>query len=174
MRLLVKQLNITLSTDSISKAIKELKAYKAEINKKSELLVQTLTDLGVNIARAKVLEMNINDTGNLMSTIGGYYSPNLNAGFVTVSCEYAIFIEFGTGIVGKQNPYPGDAMAKTGYKYGGGSHYVVTKDGRIGWFYPADDGTWRFTEGLPSRPFMYETALELENKFSNIVRSVFK
>ena len=167
----MKQINIALSKQNVEKAIKELNKYKKDLLEKIDKILSSLTDMGVNIARAKVLEMNINDTGNLLSSIGGYYSPNLKAGFIIVNCEYAVFVEFGTGIVGKQNPYQGKAMAQVGYKYGGGTKYISTKDGRIGWYYPTDDGTWKFTEGLPSRPFMYETSLELEKKVLEAFRT---
>lgn len=167
-------IKISLSRKSIDEAILKLKKYKNDVKLKSEQLIQRLVDSGVAIAQTKVLEMDINDTGNLLNSISGYYSPTLNAGFITVNCDYAVFVEFGTGIKGKNSPYPGTAMAEAGYQYMSGTTYITTKDGRVGWFYPADDGTWRFTEGLPSRPFMYETALELENQLNKIVREVFK
>ncbi len=54
-----------------------------------------------------------------------------------------------------------EPLSKTAYKYMGGSTYVVLPDGRVGWYFPADDGTWKFTEGQASRPFMYNTAEQL-------------
>ena len=49
----------------------------------------------------------------------------------------------------------------------------TTQDGRVGWIYPTDDGGFRFTEGMQSRPFMYETALELQREFPRIAKEVF-
>lgn len=170
----MKRITVNLSDDSISKAIKELRKYKSEIRQKAQLIVERLTDYGLEICKVKVCEMAIPDTGNLLSKIDGYYSPLLNAGFIRCSCDYAVFVEFGTGTKGKAKSYTGQAMSECGYQYMGGTRYITTKDGRIGWFYPADDGTWRFTEGLPSRPFMYETGLEIRNKLNDIVREVFK
>ena len=170
----MKKITFRLSTDSITEAIKELKAYKAEIHKKSQQLVERLADYGLTVCRAKVVEMDIPDTGNLLSKVDGYYSPLLNAGFIFCDCDYAVFVEFGTGVKGQAQPYTGQAMSECGYQYMGGTHYVTTKGGRIGWFYPADDGTWKFTQGMPSRPFMYETGLEMRNKLDDIVKEVFK
>lgn len=169
-----KKIIFSLSTDSISKAKQELIVYKKSINEKAQLIVQKLVDFGTDICRAKVIELQIPDTGNLLSKIDGYYSPNLNAGFIYCDCDYAVFVEFGTGVKGQSHPYKGQAMAQVGYQYMGGTTYVTTKDGRVGWYYPADDGTWRFTEGMPSRPFMYETALELRQRLDEIVKGVFK
>lgn len=50
------------------------------------------------------------------------------------------------------------------WAYNSGATIFTTEDGREGWYYPADDGTWRFTEGMPSRPFMYETAQYLRER----------
>lgn len=169
----MKHIKFGLDTHEINRAIKELQEYKEEIKEKSRQLVKALIDEGLVILRAKILEMNINDTGNLYNSVDGYYSPSLNAGVIRVNCEYAVFVEFGTGTVGQKSPYPGDAMAELGYKYCGGTHYFTTKDGRIGWIYPTDDGEFRFTEGLPSRPFMYETAKELEKALDKKIKEVF-
>ena len=169
-----KNIKFSLSTDSIEKAKQELIAYKKSINEKTQLAVQRLVDLGTEICRAKVIELDIPDTGYLLSKIDGYYSPTLNAGLIFCDCNYAVFVEFGTGVKGKASPYVGQAMTQVGYQYMGGTTYVTTKDGRIGWYYPADDGTWKFTEGMPSRPFMYETALELKQKLDKIVKEAFK
>lgn len=169
-----KKIKFSLSTDSIEKAKQELIVYKQSINDKTQLAVQRLIDMGTEICRAKVIELDIPDTGYLLSKIDGYYSPTLNAGFIYCDCDYAVFVEFGTGVKGKASPYTGQAMAQVGYQYMGGTTYVTTKDGRIGWYYPADDGTWKFTEGMPSRPFMYETALELRQMLDKIVKEAFK
>jgi hypothetical protein len=170
----MRKIAFNLSEDSLTKAVEQMKAYKAEIHKKAQLLVERLTDYGLTICRAKVIEMDIPDTGHLLSQVDGYYSPLLNAGFIFCDCDYAVFVEFGTGVKGTSQPYAGQAISECGYQYMGGTHYITTQDGRIGWFYPADDGTWKFTQGMPSRPFMYETGLEMRNTLDNIIKEVFK
>ena len=64
-------------------------------------------------------------------------------------------------------------MSLASWGYATGSKIFTTKDGRVGWIYPTDDGGFRFTEGMESRPFMYETALELQSKFEQIAKVVF-
>lgn len=169
----MKKISFSLDTKEIGQAIKSIEKYRDSIKQKSERLVKALIDDGVIILRAKIVEMNINDTGNLLNFVGGYYNADTNTGIIRVDCDYAVFVEFGTGIVGMNSPYSGNAMAEIGYKYGGGTHYIVTKDGRIGWFYPTDDGKYRFTEGMPSRPFMYETAKELTKRLNKKIKEVF-
>lgn len=171
----MKKITVKLSSKGIDEAIKQLQEYKKSIKEKSQLLIQKLGDYGLEICRAKVVEMDIHDTGRLLSTVNGYYNPNLNSGFITVDCDYAVFVEFGTGTRGMGKPYlAGEIMAEVGYQYMGGTKYVTLLDGRIGWYYPVSDGTWRFTEGLPSRPFMYETALEMRRKLDSLIKEVFK
>lgn len=167
-------ISLTLSDKSIENAIKQLKDYKKSIEEKAQLLIEKLGDYGLDVCRAKIIEMDINDTGRLLSSVAGYYSSHLHSGYITVDCDYAVFVEFGTGTRGIGKPYPaGEIMAEVGYQYMGGTKYVTLLDGRIGWYYPTEDGHWKFTEGLPSRPFMYETALDMRRNLDRIVKEVF-
>ena len=79
---------------------------------------------------------------------------------VTVGSEYAIYVEYGTGIVGARESHP-NPMAQ-------GWVYDVNNHGEKGWMYPttADDPNpqkkmfngqlYGWTRGMASRPFMYE------------------
>ena len=159
---------------SVSNAVKMLRAYKQEVEQKTILLVQRLTDLGADIARTKIVDLGAVYTGELLSGVSGYYSPTLNAGFVMVSSDHAAFVEFGTGVALGNMQHPNaEYLAKASWDYGIGEHIFTTANGKIGWYYPTDDGGYRFTEGLSSRPFMYETALELEAQMLIIAQEVF-
>lgn len=167
------QVNI-LDPKSIDKAIKELNKYKKEVENKTVTLVQRLTDLGANLVRVKIVEMGAYATGELLSGVDGYFSPTLNAGFIRVTSDHVAFVEFGTGVVGQQNPHKsGEYLSLASWGYATGGKIFTTKDGRVGWIYPTDEGGFRFTEGMPSRPFMYETALELERQYMQIAKEVF-
>ena len=167
------QVNI-LDPKSIDKAIKEINKYKKEVENKTVVLAQRLTDLGANLVRVKIVEMGAYATGELLSGVDGYFSPTLNAGFIRVSSDHVAFVEFGTGVVGQQNPHKsGEYLALASWGYATGSKIFTTKDGKVGWIYPTDDGGFRFTEGMKSRPFMYETALELERQYMQIAKEVF-
>jgi hypothetical protein len=158
----------------IESAIKELEAYKKSIREKTSLLVQKLTDYGAEIVRVKIVSMGAYYSGGLLSGVSGYYSPTLNAGFVKVTSDHAAFVEFGTGVVGQNNSHKnGEYLSKAAWSYASGAKIFTTQDGRVGWIYPTDDGGFRFTEGMQSRPFMYETALELQRDFSKIAKEVF-
>lgn len=169
-----KVIQVRLDPQSIADAIKELEAYKKEIENKARLLVQRLTNLGADIARIKIVDLGAYYSGELLSGVSGYFSPILNAGFVRVTSDHVAFVEFGTGVVGQANPHTnGEYLAKAAWQYATGAKIFTTKDGRVGWIYPTDDGGYRFTEGMQSRPFMYETALQLQREFPRIAKEVF-
>ena len=159
---------------SLERGIEKLEAYKRRIRERTSQLVCKLTDSGAEIARVKIVNMGAYYSGELLSGVSGYYSPILNAGFVKVSSDHAAFVEFGTGVVGQNNPHRnGEYLALVAWQYASGSKIFTTKDGRVGWIYPTDDGGFRFTEGMESRPFMYETALELQRDLEKIAKEVF-
>ena len=159
---------------SLEKGIKDLNNYKKRIQRNTSLLVQKLTDYGAEIARIKIVNMGAIYSGELLSGVSGYYSPTLNAGFVRVASDHVAFVEFGTGVVGQNSPHKnGEYLSLAAWNYATGAKIFTTKDGRVGWIYPTDDGGFRFTEGMPSRPFMYETALELQSKFEQLAKEVF-
>ena len=171
----MKTIQIQLDPSSIADAIKELNQYKKDVENKARQLIQRLVDFGANVARVKIVEMRAYYSGELLSGVGGYYSPTLNAGWVKVTNDHAAFVEFGTGVVGQSNPHRnGEYLSKASWAYATGRTIFTTKDGRVGWFYPTDDGGYRFTEGMKSRPFMYETALELQREFPRIAKEVFR
>ena len=170
----MKAITVKLDPHSIENAINDIRAYEKEVKQKSMMLVQRLLDYGTNIARIKIVELGAVDTGDLLSGVSGYFSPLLNAGFVRVTSDHAAFVEFGTGVSLDNTLHPNaEYLARAAWAYGSGSKIFTTKDGKVGWIYPTDDGGFKFTEGQSSRPFMYETALELQRVFPNLVKAVF-
>ena len=159
---------------SIGKALRKVRAYRKRVETNTRLLVQRLTDYGAEIVRIKIVEMGAYYSGELLSGVDGYYSPSLNAGFVKVTSDHVAFVEFGTGVKGQNSPHKnGEYLSKASWAYASGAKIFTTQDGRVGWIYPTDDGGFRFTEGMQSRPFMYETALELQRKFPQLAKEVF-
>ena len=172
----MKTITVNLNeSGSVKNAIKDLKKYRKNLEKNTRLLVQKLTDLGAKLVRVKIVSMGAYYSGELLSGAMGYYSPSLNAGFVKVASDHVAFVEFGTGVVGQNNSHQnGEYLAKASWSYASGTKIFTTKNGRVGWIYPTDDGGFRFTEGMKSRPFMYETALDLQREFPRIAKEVFR
>lgn len=170
----MKVIQARLDPKSIEAAINEIREYQKDVERKARLLVQRLTDYGANIARVKIVGMGAFYSGDLLSGVDGYYSPTLNAGFVKVTSDHVAFVEFGTGVVGQNSPHRnGEYLAKAAWQYASGPKIFTTKDGKVGWIYPTKDGGFRFTEGMRSRPFMHETAMEMAMIFDQIAMGVF-
>lgn len=156
-----------LSTKEIQEAIKQVEAYKIHLNKKCQLLVQALTDKGVDIAKVNVRSLGAFYTGELEESIHGYYSPTLNTGIIYAGTWYAVYVEFGTGIKGSEASHP--LSGKTGW------YYDINNHGEAGWvYYNENDGSYHWTDGMPSRPFMYDTMMELNLICEKIAKEVFR
>ncbi len=167
---------IRVKLNEVSKAIDEVKRFRAEVEIKVRELVLRLAQAGVEIASAKLSEMGAIDTGDLDSDIHYMISDDGKRGFVRVDNDHAAYVEFGTGVMGAGKSHPTLPWA-----------YDVNGHGDTGWWYPctassanptkrqAKDGSWwAWTKGMPSRPFMYETAQELSEKCGEIAKEVFQ
>ena len=157
-------IRFSLDQKEIDRAIRELKQFKAEFIGKCNLLVQELTEHGVDVAKLEVTRLDAVYTGELRNNIEGYFSPATGVGIIKAGAYYAVYVEFGTGVVGKGSPHPNPQ----GYQYDVNSH------GDKGWVYYDDDsGQFRWTKGFKSRPFMYNTARQLEKDCKKIAQEVF-
>lgn len=165
-----KVIRVKLDPHSIDEAIKEIQAYKEDLERRVRFLLKRLTDQGVEIAKAKVVEHKIIHDTKLTDSIGGFVMGNV--GFVRVDDENAVFFEFGTGPIGAKNPHPsGDG------KYASQGWHTQA-DGKpmerlYGWKPLFGEDVYYYTEGQAAKPFMYETAMQLREEFPRIVKEVF-
>lgn len=164
-----------ISASGLRKLKQDIERYNDSLTYKCQMLVQRLAQIGVEVARVQIADFDAIFTTELLQSIHSEYGGAIKNGavyFVVADSEHAIFVEIGTGIIGAQHPYPGNLPEYTKYAQGRTIHY--TKDGnKYGWFYPGDDGRWYFTEGMPSRPFMYNTTLELLARVPVIAKEIF-
>ena len=164
-----------LSKSSVDKLKKELEAYRNDLPRKCQLIAQRLAELGVEYAKANVVNLDAVFTAELYRSI---HSEQIEvtkekAVFAVVAnSDHAVFVEFGTGIVGKESPYPYPFPQDVSWQYASGKTIRQLADGRYGWFYERD-GQWYFTEGMPSRPFMYMAGQDLMKQVTQIVKEVF-
>ena len=170
----MKTIKIRLSVDSIQNAIKELRAYKKELQRKTNLLVARLAEEGCEYAKAYIIKTDAIYSGELLSGLS--FNTGHNYAVIEANSEHAIFVEFGTGPKGEAKQHPNNTID---YQYNVGptiNWYNVNGKMRYGWFYPDKmTGTVRFTEGMPSRPFMYETSNYLRHEaLTKVIKEVFK
>lgn len=152
---------IDIYLDRIGKGIKDVERFGRLVDKAVD---DGIEEIGKKL-EAKITEKLISyglGDSRLLNTI--VITPTDTGIYISVGKghEYATFVEYGTGIVGKGNPHPKAA----------GWVYDVNAHGVKGWWYPTtnddpnpytrvgSDGILRaWTKGMPSRPFMYETYL---------------
>lgn len=156
------KIKITLNPKSVSDAIKEITEYRDNLVRSKEEITRELTEAGVEIAKSIASEMNAYDSGVLVNGIHAEYRDG--KGYVVSSAPYSAFVEFGTGIVGEMSPHP-DAAAW-------GWTYDVNQHGDLGWWFRDSDGEWHWTAGMISRPFMYETARELNDMAGPVAKEL--
>lgn len=171
-----KVISMTLSQKSVQNAIKDLRSYQNSLEYKCRILAEKLAEKGVEIARLQVTDLDAVFTGELIQSIHSEYVGSVKGGAifsVIADSSHAVFVCFGTGIVGQESPYPGKLPDGVTWEYASGKTIRQLADGRYGWFYRDDNGQWWFTEGMPSRPFMYYTANELRDLIVETAKEVF-
>lgn len=152
------------SSSDVRRARAELIKYKSEVQQKFNKLMQALSDKGIELAKQNLTAYHMPyATGELESSIQGVYDPETGKGAIFSDCNHAVYFEFGTGIKGATSPHP-DA-GEQGYVYDTSGH------GYGGWYYYTDDLYW--TQGMPSRPFMWTTANQLRQMLDDMAKQIF-
>lgn len=163
-----KKISINImSNKSIQNAVKEVENYAYSLTDKCNEFAKKLAQIGVQTAKMKVAQYDAVYTGELLSSINYEQGVVIKKGatwIVYTGCPWAKFVEFGTGIVGKMKPHKNKGIV--------GWEYDVNEHGEAGWWYYRD-GKRHWTKGLPSRPFMYETSIELAEKIAEVAKEVF-
>lgn len=157
-------IRISLSPASISEAIQKIEQYRKKVETADEALVKLSVERGTQQAKELASYMNIYDTGELMNGIVG--DEQGEEGEILSTAAHSAFCEFGTGARGKASPHPEPGIA--------GWRYDVNEHGEQGWFYIGKDGKTHWTKGMPSRPYMYDTAKLLRQAIPDLAREVMK
>lgn len=162
-----------LSTNSIQRLIRNLEKYRDGLFDKANLLARTLAEKGVQIAGAQIVDLDAIFTWELLKSVK--MKEDINNVFVIVAdSKHACFVEFGTGQMGMDAPYPYPLPQGVSWNYATGKTIRQNATtGRYYWFYPGKDGKWHYTEGMPARPFMYNTSLELQKIIVDVAKEVF-
>jgi hypothetical protein len=166
-----------LSVSSIRKLQEDLQKYSDSLTYKAQLLAETLAERGVEIARVQIADLDAIFTGELIQSLHSEYVGSKKCGAifaVVADSEHACFVEFGTGQRGIDVPYPYNLPDGVTWEYASGK--TIKKNSVTGnyyWFYPGDDGVWHYTEGMPSRPFMYNTSIQLQKIVEKAAKEIF-
>lgn len=171
------EITVPLSRKGIADAKKFLFDYKKNVlQQKLRLFVERLAQEGVETAKANITTFDAIFTGELLNSIheeSGVSTKDTAIFYVVADSEHAAFVEFGTGQIGMEGSYPYPFPEGVEWNYNTGKTIFEISPGQYGWFYPGDDGKWYFTQGMPSRPFMYETSIELRGIVEKTAKEVF-
>lgn len=159
--------------ESITDAIGQLSLFERQHENRVDLFLRKLAENGVQIAKDHVQMYDAVFTADLLNHI--HLDKKASGIYAVVSdSEHCAFVEFGTGQLGEEGPYPYPFPDGVNWTYNEGPTIFQIDAGQYGWFYPTLDGKWKFTQGMPARPYMYETALELETVLKKVAREVFR
>lgn len=153
--IVLKNIDMTLDRASIAHAIQAIKDFRNQLSSAMTHLIETLTERGVEIARAELIMFwnPAYDSGALSESLQAVML-NDKEGIITTGVMYAVFVEYGTGVVGSIQSHP----EPNGYDYDIHGHGVD------GWVYRGSDGQFHWTAGMPARPFMYNTLRDLQEE----------
>ena len=159
-----------LTTDGITHAISEINRFKGDFLRACQEALRILAaEKGVKFATQRIsyyLAQRPSSpyvrTGRLENSMRGYYDSGKGMGILYSNCWYAVFVEYGTGVVGAANPHPQPWS------------YDVNDHGTDGWYYIESGGKPHWTMGQPSAPFFYDTKQELKRIAPQVYRELFR
>lgn len=158
-----KKIKLSLDGYSVDSAIKALTQYEKKVRGLEKDLTRSLTEQGVSIAQQNASYMDIYDSGELVNGIDSQYEGD--KGCIVSTAKHSAFCEFGTGVVGAGSPHPDPVP---------GWQYDVNEHGEAGWWYYNDEGERRWTKGMPSRPYMHDTAKMIEGIVEKTAKEIMK
>lgn len=168
-------MKVDLTHESIQKAIADIEILEQDLLEKVDEFTRKLAEKGVEYAKIQLLHYGAYQTGKLYNSIHlekGDVIQNGAQYIVKTDCDYAIYVEFGTGVVGNSHPHPsGDGVYRTT-----GWGFTPVPEGWRGKVYHNKDGSEvAFTIGQASKPFMWDTRqfLSLNSTIREVAKEVF-
>lgn len=145
---------LDINLDNIEKSIKDFDALERAIDRGLELGIDELCSR-IHEKMLEQLAIYGLAGSNLASTVEIIpLSHGISIGF---GAEYAMYVEFGTGVVGSENPHPH------------AWEYDINEHGADGWTYIGKDGKRHWTAGQRSHPVMYNTWLWASRSANSII-----
>lgn len=179
---MAKKISFNLSQKSIQNAIKEIRAYQNDLNRKCEELCRRLAAEGIVIAKSHIGSSGFGKYVHLGSEISPQQSGckailymqdttkirsewQTLDGVRSADVSPMLMLEFGSGLKA-ENP-AGISGVGTG-TFPGGKH-----GNKPGWYYMDLDGNWHYSTGVSPKMPMYKTGKELAERVVAIAREVF-
>ena len=179
---MAKTITIKLNQSSIQNAIKELKQYQNDLDRKCEIFCQRLAELGIQTAKE--------NTGNF----GKYISFTYEVKDRTKGCK-AVMVATNTGIIHsewqtKEGVKSADVSPILMCEFGSGLKAENPKgipgvgtgtfpgqthaEDPNGWYWMDLDGEWHHSYGVTPKMPMYHASIEMILNIQKIAREVFR
>ena len=180
---MAKKISFGLSVREVQAAIKELRQYQSDLNRKCEELCRRLTKEGILIAQVHIGSSGF---GNYIH-LGSEITPQqvgckailymedatkiksewqTKEGVRSADVSPSLMIEFGSGVKAEN---PANITGVGTGTFPGGKH-----GNEPGWYYMDLEGNWHYSTGVSPKMPMYYTANELREKVAKIAKEVFK
>lgn len=180
---MAKKISFGLSVREIESAIKEVKTYQSDLNRKCEELCRRLTAEGISIAQAHIGSSGFGKYIHLGSEITPqqagckaiFYIEDSSKivsewqtleGVKSAEISPCLMIEFGSGLKAEN---PANISGVGTGTFPGGTH-----GNEPGWWYMDLNGEWHYSSGVSPKMPMYFAGKELRDKAVKIAREVFK
>lgn len=176
------KISFGLSVREVNSAIKEIKVYQNDLNRKCEELCRRLTAEGIQIAQShigssgfgKYIRLGSDITPEQVGCKAIFYMEDTTKiksewqtkeGVRSAEVSPTLMLEFGSGQKA-ENPtnIPGVGTGT----FPGGKH-----GSEPGWYYMDLEGNWHYSTGISPKMPMYYAGKELKGKVLEIARQVF-
>lgn len=179
----MKTIKMNLSISSIQNAIKEVKQYQNDLNRKCEELTKRLCAEGISIAQAHIGSSGFGKYIHLGSEItpqqagcrAVFYMEDSQKivsqwqtleGVKSATVSPSLMLEFGAGLKAENKSNTPGVGTGT---FPGGIH-----GNEPGWYYMDLNGEWHYSSGTAPKMPMYFAGKELRDKIVTISREIFK
>lgn len=179
---MAKKISFGLSVQEINNAIKEVKAYQSDLNRKCEKLCRRLTAEGISIAQAhigssgfgKYIFLGSEITPQRAGCKAIFYMEDSSKivsqwqtleGVQTKEISPSLMLCFGSGLKA-QNPANIPNVGTGSY----GEHGADPS----GWWYMDLHGVWHHSTGIEPKMPLYFAGKELRDKVVAIAKEIFK
>jgi hypothetical protein len=165
-----KKYTAFLSPSSIDNTIKYLKEnyYGQRAQKILNDILKIVSNKAVQIVKSNIrlvlTQRSSISTGYLENSVNAAIDMTRGLAFIRVNAEYGAFVEFGTGIKGKENP----TIHSSQHSW----DYDVHDHGEKGWIYTPDEGdTFFWTQGQRGTQFMLLSSLEIQEFMDDLYKT---
>ena len=156
------QMNINAKIET-RLSVSSLEEYMKKLELKKKQILEALPNIATRVA-----EEAAKDTYKNVEVVPAIMHGKKAIAYARSTDEIDTYREFGTGIVGSQNPHIDNALAKSGWRYD------VNEHGEKGWVYPKKDGTFGWTKGQPAQKKFYLASQRAREKTPKIAKQEFR